>query len=149
KAYSWAGLNQESFDELSKAIKLKPNRTSSYAERCWVLMALDRSEEAVSDCDRAVNLDKAYWPPYHYRAFAEYRLGKDAAAEEDWRKSAALRANPADSLENLSLIYLRKGDLQRAVDNTQIINLLNSSSAWNWLFLSISLDRLGRLDQSR
>lgn len=148
KSYSWAGRNPEALEELTKAIKLNPDRPSSYAERCWVLMALDRAEEAVRDCDQAAKLDSGYWPPYHYRAFAEYRLNKDGPAEEDWRKSAMLRANPADSLENLGLIYLRRGDLQKALDNAQIISLLDSGSAWNWLFLSISLDRLGRTDQA-
>jgi tetratricopeptide (TPR) repeat protein len=149
KAYSWSGHNQEAFDQLIRSAALNPNRAYTYAELCWVLMALDKSKEAVERCNRSIELDGRNWPAFHYRAFADFRLGQFDAALEDWRKASSLRGEAADSLENLGLVYLAQKDWKQARDNAQMVNLLNAKSSWNWLFLAIAEDHLGGDDHAR
>jgi len=149
KAYSWSGHNEEALDQLIRSAALNPNRAYTNAELCWVLMALDKSKEAVTRCNRSIALDSRNWPAFHYRAFAEYRLGHYDEAMEDWRKASSLRGEASDSLENMGLVYLAKKDWRQARDNAQMVNLLNAESSWNWLFLAIAEDRLGGDDHAR
>jgi tetratricopeptide (TPR) repeat protein len=148
RAYEVAGQYETSQRELEKAIELAKT-APNYAARCWPLVRLGRFDEAVRDCSQAVRLDGGYWPSYNYRGFAYYQLNRDKEAEDDWRTAARLRDEPYRSLENLGLIYLRRKDWRLALSHAEQVNAMNRRRPWNWLFLSIAAEQLGRSDEAR
>lgn len=146
-AYRYAFQYKNAEGALTTAVKLNPDRTFTRFELCYVQMRL-QTVDRNSACDsKAWNVDD--WRTFHSSGFNNYNLGNYGEAEKDWRKAAELRPAPAGSLENLGLIYVRQEQWQKAFDNAQIVRLIDAESSWNWLFLSIAADRLGRKEHAR
>jgi tetratricopeptide (TPR) repeat protein len=145
-AYRYAFQYKNAEHALLTAIGMNPNRTSTRFELCYVQMRL---QTVVKDsaCD-SKGWNSNDWRKPHSNGFNAYRLEKYDEAEREWRRAAELRPTPAGSLENLGLIYVRQSQWQKAFDNAQMVKLIDPESSWNWLFLWISADRLGRKDQS-
>ena len=132
--------------ELSKKFKLDAE-PEFYAARCFAHMKSSKLEEALTDCNQAIEAGtENYWVPFNYRGFVYYLLHKDNKAVTDWKRAADYRSTPAlkaKSLENLGLVYLRANDWQRALDNANHVEKLCSECAWNCLIRGISADKLG------
>ena len=90
--------------ELSKEFK-SDAEPELYAARCFAYMKSSKLEEALKDCNQAIEAGtENYWVPFNYRGFVYYLLHNDDKAVSDWNRAADFRSTPetkAKSLENL------------------------------------------------
>ena len=147
RSLSVQGDYEDAIRDFTAGIQLRDD-PASYAARCFARLRLMQLEDALADCDRAIaqNSRDDYWLPFHYRGFANYLLERDESAVNDWEQAGARRSEPlskAESLENISLVYLRQRDWQAVSDNAERVNELWSESPWNCLFRGIAEQQLG------
>ena len=127
-------------------------KQSPEAELGWRQLGEDAAEYsdhalAIAAYDQALAMipDDAW--SFHKRAFSHFALGNDQAAESDWRQAAAFTEGDTDkagSLENVGLIYLRRGDWQGALTLTDEVNALDATLTWNALARAVAADKLGQ-----
>jgi len=89
---------------LRKAISLNPGLAASYALLGKLLLQGDRTAEAVSELEHAIQLRPDYRPAHLYLANAYRKLGKEAEAAREFQKVRDL--NEKDSAKP-SLRYHR------------------------------------------
>ena len=146
---STAQRNYESaIEDLSRGLDLDPQNSDLHAARCLALMKSQQLAEALQDCNAGVeNATVGIWVPLNYRGFVNYLLRQDEQAQNDWRRAAEFRSEPAsksESLENVALIYLRSGDWTEASRLSEEIAKVAPDSPWNCLFRGIAEHKLGR-----
>ncbi|XP_067406422.1 putative protein FAM10A4, partial [Emydura macquarii macquarii] len=69
------GELQKAIDLFSDAIKLNPHLANSYTNRANVFVQLQKPNAAISDCDRAIELNPSSVQPYKLRGQARQLLG--------------------------------------------------------------------------
>jgi len=80
------GKLQDGIDDLTKALELDEMGWFYY---CRAIMYLQQEhyDLALSDCDKAIQLDGNFAECYPYRGAAKYALGDLVDAKKDWRES--------------------------------------------------------------
>jgi len=81
------GEFHKAVDELTEALKLKPDFPLALNARGFAYFRLRDYKRAIADLDEAIRLDPRYSNAYRNRAAARRALGDKAGAEEDLRKS--------------------------------------------------------------
>lgn len=92
KQYDDNPLYNQAIRNYSRAISLEPGSAEAYFERGVCYALLNAWSEAVDDWDRALILDRDYFPAYLARGLARRRKGDMGGAEEDFQE--VLRINP-------------------------------------------------------
>ncbi len=87
-------LYNQAIRNYSRAISLEPGSAEAYFERGVCYALLNAWGEAVDDWDRALILNRDYYPAYLARGLARRKRGDMRGAEEDFRE--VLRINPGD-----------------------------------------------------
>lgn len=87
-------LYNQAIRNYSRAISLEPGSAEAYFERGVCYALLNAWTEAVDDWDRALILNRDYYPAYLARGLARKKKGDMSGAEEDFRE--VLRINPGD-----------------------------------------------------
>eukprot|EP00744_Colponema_vietnamica_P005940 GILI01008659.1.p1 GENE.GILI01008659.1~~GILI01008659.1.p1 ORF type:complete len:631 (+),score=241.86 GILI01008659.1:68-1960(+) len=86
--YFQAGKFDQAINCYTKAIQISPannpDLSACYANRAIALLKKNKYEEAVSDCNEALKLNKKYTKVYQRRATAFEKLGKYAEAAVDY-----------------------------------------------------------------
>ena len=80
-------------------------RIAGFSNLCAGLAMLERLEEALQACDRALQLDEGHWRSYSNRALVYLKLGRYAEAEGDITRVEALNPH-AHTLKRLRAMYL-------------------------------------------
>jgi len=70
------GRLQEGYELLDKAVALEPSNGSNVSDRGAILFLLDRTDEAISELRRAIQLDPEYANGYYFTAMALYEAGE-------------------------------------------------------------------------
>ncbi|UCE03905.1 MAG: rhomboid family intramembrane serine protease [Candidatus Latescibacterota bacterium] len=136
-------------DDLTIAIEMSPGFVDAYLSRASAYRELGELDEALEDCDRAIDMAPRNWGAYHTRGHVLFLRNNDDAATEDWRRAAELTENREDqagSLENIGLVYLRRGDWREAFEHSREVDAVHDQMAWNALFQAIAADQLGMSD---
>lgn len=79
-------------------------RVAAYSNLCAGLAMLERLEEALQACDRALQLDDRHWRSYSNRALVYLKQDRHAEAERDIARVEALSPH-AHTLERLRTMY--------------------------------------------
>jgi tetratricopeptide (TPR) repeat protein len=79
-------------------------RVAGYSNLCAGLAMLERLEEALQACDRALQLDDRHWRSYSNRALVYLKQDRHAEAERDIARVEALSPH-AHTLERLRTMY--------------------------------------------
>jgi tetratricopeptide (TPR) repeat protein len=87
------------------AASSKRDRVAGYSNLCAGLAMLDRLDEALEACNRALELDDEHWRGYSNRALVYLKQRRYAEAERDIARGQALSPN-ARPLQELRAMYL-------------------------------------------
>jgi tetratricopeptide (TPR) repeat protein len=87
------------------AASSKRDRVAGYSNLCAGLAMLDRLDEALEACNRALELDDEHWRGYSNRALVYLKQRRYAEAERDIARGQALSPN-ARTLQELRAMYL-------------------------------------------
>ena len=87
------------------AASKKRERVAGYSNLCAGLVMLERLDEALEACDRALELDDRHWRGYSNRALVYLRQRRYAEAERDISRGQALNPS-ARTLKELRAMYL-------------------------------------------
>lgn len=93
-----------------KALALAPDRGDVHAARGITHLASEEYEDAVTECDRAIELDPTLWKAYYNYARASYHQGQMERAVELFKKAASVNPGDYQSLLLAAPIYKRMGD---------------------------------------
>ena len=78
---------------LDRAVELQPDYSYRYASRAWMRAAAKRTQDAIADYKRAIELDPEDAVSYNNLGLLEEQLG--------WREQAKERFDIADSLQDI------------------------------------------------
>ncbi|XP_012554235.1 hsc70-interacting protein isoform X1 [Hydra vulgaris] len=84
------GNFDEALKGFTEAILVNPKSASLYAKRASILLKLKRPNAAISDCNKALSLNKDSAQPYKWRGRAYRLLGKYEEAYHDFQTSCRL-----------------------------------------------------------
>lgn len=121
KAYQL--LKNQSFQEalvlFDNLVYLFPEEANLYSDRGVLHIHLKNKLEALSDFDKAVELDKNYGYRYAARAYAKDFFGDTETALLDYEVAVKLDPEDAISINNLGLLQEKLGYQKKAKDNFQ------------------------------
>ncbi|MBE9115714.1 tetratricopeptide repeat protein [Lusitaniella coriacea LEGE 07157] len=99
--YADLGRTEEALESLNRAIAIAPNDSLALYNRCTALAALERYQQAIDSCDRAIAGDGRWGESDPSRAWVNRgvslrRLGRHNEAIESYDR--AIEINPNDAL---------------------------------------------------
>jgi tetratricopeptide (TPR) repeat protein len=95
-------LYNRAIRDFDQVIKLKPGWAEAYYHRGVCYALLNAWTEALDNWDRALILDRDYYPAYMARGIARKRKGDLAGAADDFREVLRIRPDEPDALRFLS-----------------------------------------------
>jgi tetratricopeptide (TPR) repeat protein len=97
--------------DYSRAIALDPRDFRPIGARCWLRAKANIDlDQAVPDCDRALELAPGEWNNYNDRGFLFFRRGRYAEAVRDLDKAIELNPGSASNWYMRGLARRAKGD---------------------------------------
>lgn len=96
-------------DCFSRALLEHPNHSDIYSDRGVSFLHLKMEKEAMSDFNKALDLQPEYGYRYAARAYAKDFFGDTDAAIEDYEKAIELDPEDAVSYNNIGLLQEKKG----------------------------------------
>jgi tetratricopeptide (TPR) repeat protein len=145
-AYRMKGEYDLVIRDFTKVIHLDTKNVVAYGNRGLTYLKKGEYDLAIHDFNEAIRLDPKWAGAYSNRGFYYFKRGEDNKAEADWRKAAELNSDTrdkADSLENISLVYLKQEKWKTALAHTASVNALRDDLAWNWLLRAIAAHQMG------
>jgi len=147
----WFCLNRKRFDEsireVKKALELDPLMPLYYGWSVGLHWSVGRPDEALQEFARAMEIDPNLGLAYFHGGVANYRKGLLDVAVDMLEKGKRLFAPPGWAEAMLGLIYMRKGDREKAarileetIENKNVLKH-TSSVCIAWL-----AGELGKLD---
>ncbi len=117
RLYDAAGEPAKSLTVLERLCATEPGDIGNWSNRGFELSRLERYEEAVQVLDRALEFDKDEPVVLSNKAYALLKLDRDADALAAVNRSLKAEAANSYALRTRALLYLRKGDQDKACDD--------------------------------
>ena len=95
---------QEAIDKYSEAIMHAPNDARIYSNRAQAYINMYQHDKAMSDCDKAIELDPTLARPYMRKAKCHYCKEQYEEAKALYLKANELEPGNSEVLENLRLV---------------------------------------------
>jgi tetratricopeptide (TPR) repeat protein len=122
KAYQlqMTGKLDEAVTAYKRSIELHPT-AEAHTFLGWTYSFMGRYEEAISECKRATELDSEFGNAWNDIGAYLIELGREEEAIPFLEKATHARRyeNPVFSHYNLSRVFLKKGMLNKAIDELQ------------------------------
>ncbi len=127
--YERKGNRTKAFEDFATAIRLEPNDADNWNVRCWALVRSNIDiQQALSDCDRALQLKPRDAAFLKNRGFVHVRLGNYDRAIADLNAAIEVRPRFPAAYYLRGIAKLRKGDnsgsgdIERATEiNSRVI----------------------------
>jgi TolB-like protein/Flp pilus assembly protein TadD len=137
---------------LTKALSLAPNNALAHFLICCIQDRTNRAAQAVTECERAITLDRNLAFAQAEIGFAKIVLGR--AEEAEAHVQAALRLSPRDTNAFIWIAIVGSAKLHLGADEEAVMWLRRSNEANRnhpiaHFYLAAALARLGRLDEAR
>lgn len=112
--YSKKGMQAEALSELSKAIKLHPEKSYAYTLRFGIYAKLEKYKNVLADIDMALAIDTCLKELYFEKGYYSYKIGKPDDAMH-WY-NVAIEKKPRDiyAYYYRAWLYEKKGDTNKA-----------------------------------
>ncbi len=121
-AYSVIHQTEKALEVLNRMVELEPDNIQSRLARVGLLFLLDKDEEVIADCLKAIELDETNPIPYYLKAKAQRTLGNRLDAMVCLTKAISLKADFMEAylLRAEVLLIMRQGkealeDVERAI----------------------------------
>jgi tetratricopeptide (TPR) repeat protein len=114
-AYFQKQQYEESIKQIQVGLKLKPDTAGAYFDMGNAHMMLKRNRDAIASYEKAIGLDKQFWPAINNIGLIRYEEGKVDEAIKLWRQSVAL--DPKQTTEPqlaIAVALFRKGNQTEA-----------------------------------
>jgi adenylate cyclase len=139
---------QTSEKEFRRAIELNPNYATAHHWYAEHLMWLGRFDEALSESDRALQLDPLSLIIASDRGAILYFSRQYDRAIEKFR--TVLRKDPNFGRATIvTYAYAEKGMFAQALAETETVRRLNGEGPWYWSNLAYIYGRAGQLERAR
>jgi tetratricopeptide (TPR) repeat protein len=102
----------------TRAIRENPNDPHGYTGRADANRLLGEVDEAIADCNKAIELDQKFGPAYFYRGLAYFTKHDHDRAVDDYTRAAERMPKQATIYYNRAMVYLarkKEGDGDRAL----------------------------------
>lgn len=119
-AWDWFYVAQEQeaaenrVESLTNALELDPTHLPALINRCLANRDLDRFDEAMTDCNQAVQLGPEVAVVYNNRGWVHIGIGNVDEAIADYSRSLELEENYPTALENRAHAFVLKDELKLA-----------------------------------
>jgi serine/threonine protein kinase/tetratricopeptide (TPR) repeat protein len=115
--------------EIQKALALDPNSAYAHEISCWIQASKHRTQEALADCRRAVELDPLS-PMNNFALADEYFLAREYShAIEQANKTLEIDPNNAMAISTLGHTYEQLGDYKHAMEQWVKLEQLHGHEA--------------------
>ncbi|MFC4866545.1 MULTISPECIES: tetratricopeptide repeat protein [Streptomonospora] len=139
-----AGRDAEAFEDIERAIRLRPDDAASYIQRGRTHRELRRLDAAIADFDRACELDSTIPAPLVQRALTFEGRGDHDAALADFTRAFALRPQDGHLLAHRAVLHRAQGRHAESLADFDRALRLTPDDAWT---LSQRGSTRWRLDQ--
>lgn len=118
KLYLREGRNDAALNDYDQVLRLEPKLAEAYFYRCQTLYNIQKYQEAIKSCTKAIENDnEKKFSVYFRRALAYEAVKNIDAALRDYNQ--AIDQDPSDwgSYNNRGLIYWNQGDYSKALED--------------------------------
>jgi eukaryotic-like serine/threonine-protein kinase len=113
-SYFWSFPEAEK--EIQKALALDPNSAYAHEISCWIQASKGRTQDALADCRRAVELDP-FSPMNNFALADEYFLAREYShAIEQANKTLEIDPNSTEAIGILGRTYEQLGNSKQAME---------------------------------
>jgi len=115
------------------------NDAKDYNERGAVCYALGKTDLAISDFNKAIEINPNFIEAYSNRGTVYGKLGKTDLAIFDFNKAIKINPNYANAYSNRGIVYAMLGDIQKAkqdaikasqLGDSGLMNLMKQKGDW-------------------
>lgn len=110
------GRNEEAIDIADKALLIDQDSVETYTNKAFALEDLNRFEEAIDCYDKALKINPNFFEAWHNKAYSLENLNMLDEAIECYEKALELSPNNSQILSKISMLYVKKGDVDKAVE---------------------------------
>ncbi len=115
-SYSQQGKYNEAIAQFTKAIQIKPT-SAAYSYRAYVYLLQNKTAPALSDCNKALEIDPKNSQAYNNRAAAYQRKGDFDQAILDCNKAIEINPNNPYPYKNRAVAYFAKKEYDKSWDD--------------------------------
>jgi tetratricopeptide (TPR) repeat protein len=120
----------------------------AYYGRGVVLFEMGRTDKALEDYDKAIELDSSYAKAYASRGLVFEKMGRFDKAIADYDKVIALNPSESQSYNNRGLVFEKMGRFDKAIQDYDRAIALNPSNSDLYYNRGNSYDEMGRFDKA-
>lgn len=142
------GKNSLAIDLIGAAIEINDKEASYYANLALALKAMQRFDEALAACDKAISRNANLADAYLSRGIALNALGRFDDAVAALKNAVHIAPNFSKAYFQLGLVFRSLGKLNEASEAFDAVARITPSSADAHFCLAAVLDNLGRWDES-
>lgn len=147
-AYFYSQQYRSAIAEYTNILNIRKDSVRAAVGLANAYGRVNEHQKQIKTYDRIISLQPGHWLHYNGRATAYLLQDEDEKALEDYLKAVKL-ASPdktfqAAAMENIGLIYLRRGQWLTALQHSTNVNRLDRKQAWNWLIRGIAAAKLKR-----
>jgi tetratricopeptide (TPR) repeat protein len=135
-------------EALGQAIASKPDDWHLRVERAAVLHRQQRFDEAVADCDKAIELNPQAMYAFSLRGYCHLQKGKTDEALRDCEKAITLDPQQPLPLLVRARVMLSRNDAAKAVTDCTAALKLMPDSAWGYSTLALALVQQSRPEEA-
>jgi tetratricopeptide (TPR) repeat protein len=111
---SWREQPEAALDQLARAVRLDPGFAAAHVDRAWLLNRLGRSQEAIPDLQKAVEINARDFRALDQLGLAYSSLDRPAEAEKALRRAISIAPDDPDILLHLGRALMELGQEQEA-----------------------------------
>lgn len=147
--YSLQGQVEEAVAQFEVAAKLRPDYPDVHYNLGLLYCAQERFEEGVRELRHAIKLNPGYRPARNQLAYALRRLGEDAQALEEYRRTLSSGLRSSDIYLNAGILHLSLGQVDAAIESLRAAVEANPRDPLPCYHLGLAYQRRGQRRRAR
>jgi tetratricopeptide (TPR) repeat protein len=142
------GNNKEANRLISRSLKINNQAADAFANHARVLIALQRYDQAISACERALALDPMHLSALVNRGIAQKECGRVQEALALYDRALAFRPDYAAAWTNRGIALLALGRYDEALTNFNRALTINPRDGVAWIERGKALGLMGRIEEA-